>query len=145
MLKPSEVYWNSWGVKVGIAKFSCFCGTCTLGDLLIFHSPVIPSDGISPTFVAPIFLLALYITLKEGFKKLNFPFCQALCPFCVCVSVCQLDVCFVSVCLKVQKWTHTDTKVTFHPLPENFFWSQIKGMAKIRLSYSGDMALILPQ
>ena len=32
-----------------------------------------------------------------------------------------------------------------HPPPENFFWCQMKGMAKIRLFYSGDMALILPR
>merc|ERR1712035_219133 len=30
------------------------------------------------------------------------------------------------VCLKVQKWRQTGTKVTFHP-PENLFWSQMKG------------------
>ena len=61
--------------------------------------------------------------------------------FCVCVSK------------SLRKWTQTDTKVTFHPPPpttthhppENFFWSQMKGMAKIRLFYSGDMALILPR
>ena len=57
------------------------------------------------------------------------------------VSVC---VHFVSVCLKVQKWRQTETKVIFHP-PENFFLSQMKGMAKIRLFYSGAMVLILPQ
>ena len=60
--------------------------------------------------------------------------------FCVCVSK------------SLRKWTQTDTKVTFHPPPtthhhppENFFWSQMKGMAKIRLFYSSDMALILPR
>ena len=50
----------------------------------------------------------------------------------------------MSVCIKVQKWRQTETKVTFRP-PENFFLSQMKGMAKIRLFYSGAMALILPQ
>ena len=68
-------------------------------------------------------------------KLYNF---QARCPFCVCVSK------------SIKKWSQTDTKVTFHPPPplpppENFFWSQMKGMAKIRLFYSGDMALILPR
>ena len=66
------------------------------------------------------------------------PCCQALCPFlCLCVCVSK----------SLRKWTQTDTKVTFHPPtpPENFFWSQMKGMAKIRLFYSGDMALILPR
>ena len=69
-------------------------------------------------------------------------FCQALCPFlCLCVCVSKI----------LRKWTQTDTKVTFHPPPTthpppgNFFWSQMKGMAKIRLFYSGDMALILPR
>ena len=70
--------------------------------------------------------------------------CQALCPFlCLCLCVSK----------SLRKWTQTDTKVTFHPPPttttthppENFFWSQMKGMAKIRLFYSGDMALILPR
>ena len=50
---------------------------------------------------------------------------------------------FVSVCLKVHKWRQTETKVTFHP-PENFFLSQMRGLANIRLFYSGAMALILP-
>ena len=59
-------------------------------------------------------------------------------------NIVKLCVHFVSVCLKVQKWRQTETKVTFHP-PENFFLSQMKGMAKIRLFYSGAMALILPQ
>ena len=49
-------------------------------------------------------------------KQLNFlkkPCCQALCP-CVCVSKrCP----FCVLCLKVQKWTQTDTKVTFHLPP----------------------------
>ena len=57
--------------------------------------------------------------------------------FCVCVSK------------SLRKWTQTDTKVTFHPPPpppppENFFWSQMKGMAKIRLFYSSAMELIFP-
>ena len=59
-------------------------------------------------------------------------YCQALCPFCVCVS-------------KSLKLTQTDTKVTFHPPPTmKLFGSQMKGMAKIRLFYSGAMAFILP-
>ena len=41
--------------------------------------------------------------------------CQALCPFCGLVSVCQKGVHFVSLCLKVQKGTQTDTKVSHHP------------------------------
>ena len=49
--------------------------------------------------------------------------------FCVCVSK------------SLRKWTQTDPKVTFHPPPtttthhppENFFWSYMKGSAKIRL------------
>ena len=45
---------------------------------------------------------------KFKFVDLKKVFCrQALCPFCVCVSVC----------LKDQKWTQTDTKVTLHPPP----------------------------
>ena len=36
-------------------------------------------------------------------------YCQAFCPFCVCVS-------------KSSKWTQTDTKVTFH------FLGLMKGM-----------------
>ena len=44
---------------------------------------------------------------------------------------------FVYVCLNVQKWTHTDTKVTFSPTNPTstgtFFWRQMKGMNKIRL------------
>ena len=55
--------------------------------------------------------------------------------FCVCVSK------------SLRKWTQTDTKVNFHPPTrplENFFWSQMKGVAKIRLFYSGAVALILP-
>ena len=62
--------------------------------------------------------------------------------------IVKLCVHFVSVCLKVKKWTQTDTKVTLHPThppPGNFFWCQMKGMAKIRLFYSGDIALILPR
>ena len=61
----------------------------------------------------------------------------------LCVHFC------VRVSKSLKKWTQTDTKVTFHPPPThppgNFFWSQMKGMAKIRLFYSGDMALILPR
>ena len=62
--------------------------------------------------------------------------------FCVCVSK------------SLRKWTQTDTKVTFHQPdtchrhhhpPEKLFWSQMKGMAKIRLFYSGAMVLILPR
>ena len=51
----------------------------------------------------------------------------------------------IKFCLKVQKWTQTDTNVTFHPThpPENFFWCQMKGMAKIRLFYSCIKVLIL--
>ena len=63
-----------------------------------------------------------FVDLKKVFC------CPALCPFCVCVSMCLCV--YVSVCLKDQKWTQTDTKVTLHPPPENFFWSQMKGMAK---------------
>ena len=50
--------------------------------------------------------------------------CQALCPFCVCVSKSCL-FCVWCLCLKVQKWTPTDTKVTFHlpTPPENFLVS----------------------
>ena len=60
--------------------------------------------------------------------------------------MCLKGVNFVSVCLKVKKWTQTDTKVTFHPSsPENSFWYQMKGMAKIRHFYSGAMVLILRQ
>ena len=58
----------------------------------------------------------------------------------------------VTVCPKVEENGHTLTLkslFTHHPPPppppENFFWSQMKGMAKIRLFYSGDMELILPQ
>ena len=62
--------------------------------------------------------------------------CQALSPFCVCLSK------------SFKKWTQTDTKVFFQPPPSpptrNFFWCQMKGLAKIRLFYSGAMALILP-
>ena len=49
-------------------------------------------------------------------------------------NIVKLCVHFVSVCIKVQKWRQTETKVTFHP-PENFFLSQMKGMAKIRLFF----------
>ena len=71
--------------------------------------------------------------------------CLVLCIFSSSVSI---------LCLCVQKWTQTDTKVTFHPPtqpahptrpPENFFWSQMKGMAKIRLFYSNALAFILPR
>ena len=47
-----------------------------------------------------------------------------------------------------KKWTQTDTKVTFHPIhhpQENLFWSQMRGMAKIRIFYSSAIALILPR
>ena len=89
----------------------------------------------------PPLLWNFFIFFNTSLIQRNF--CQALCPFCV----------HVSVCLKVQNWTQTDTKVTFHPPPppatqhppENFFWSQMKGMTKIRLLYSSAMALILRQ
>ena len=69
-------------------------------------------------------------------------YCQALCQFfvheSVCrigvhdVFVCQKGVHFVSVCQKVQKNGHRLTlKSLFTRPPENFFWSQMKGMAKM--------------
>ena len=65
-------------------------------------------------------------------------------------SIVKLCVHFVAMCLKVQKWTLTDTKVTFPPTPtthhlptRKLFWCQMKGTAKILLFYSGAMALIL--
>ena len=39
----------------------------------------------------------------------------------------QLSSSVSILCLCVQKWTETDTKVTFHPPTRNFFWSQMKG------------------
>ena len=77
---------------------------------------------------------------KSHFTCGNTCNCQALCPFlCLCVYVSK----------NLRKWTQTDTKVTFHPThhppPGNFFWSQMKGMAKIKLFYSSAMALILPR
>merc|ERR1712173_105258 len=74
--------------------------------------------------------------LFSAYKKfyLNLFVVKLCVHFCVCVSK------------SLRKWTQTDTKVTFHPPPtRKLFWSQMKGMAKIRLFYSGDMALILPQ
>ena len=90
------------------------------------------------------------LAIKESAKCNNLcsgvQCCQALCPVSIFVSVCPKNL---------RKWTQTDTKVTFHHHPppppppthppENFFWSKMKGMAKIRLFYSGDMALILPR
>ena len=65
---------------------------------------------------------------------------------CYVTKIVKLCVNFVSVYLKVQKWTQTDTKVTLHPPPPpgNFYWCQMKGMANIRLFYSCAMVLILP-
>ena len=85
--------------------------------------------------------------LKERQRQLIFiqPI-RILFICCIIVKLC-LHFC-VCVSKSLRKWTQTDTKVTLHPPtcpPENFFWSQMKGMAKIRLFYSGDMAFILPR
>ena len=80
-------------------------------------------------------------------NKLRKTFCAAKCVTAVVYAlhkhagdiVVKLCVHFVSEC---QKRGQTDTKVTLHsPTGKLFF--QMKGMAKIRLIYSGDMALIL--
>ena len=42
--------------------------------------------------------------------------CVHFVSVCLCVKKVSI-LCLVSVCLKVQKWTQTDTKVTFHPPP----------------------------
>ena len=67
--------------------------------------------------------------------------------------IVKLCVHFVSVCPCVLKFKNRHrltlkslfTRHRHPPPPENFFWSQMKGMAKIRHFYSGDMALILPR
>ena len=90
------------------------------------------------------FKFVLWKLLWESFKKNDFITFGSDWVSESDKNIVKLCVHFVSVCLKVQKWRQTETKVTFHP-PENFFLSQMKGMAKIRLFYSGAMALILPQ
>ena len=71
--------------------------------------------------------------------------CVHFVSVCLCVKKVSI-LCLVSVCLKVKNGHRLTLKSLFtHHPPENFFWSHMKGMAKIRLFYSGDMALILPR
>ena len=59
-----------------------------------------------------------YRVCQKMWRWVNF--CQALCPFCVCVSnSSKMD---------------TDSSYFWpHPPTGTFFWCQMKGMAKIRL------------
>ena len=61
----------------------------------------------------------------------------------LCVLVFLLSLC---LSLKVLR-TQTDTIMGVPPptTTENFFWSHMKDMTKIKLFYSGTMVLILPQ
>ena len=56
--------------------------------------------------------------------------------------MCHVSMCHVSIS---QKWTQTDTKVTFHPDHPptiKLVLSQMKGYAKKTIFYSGTIALI---
>ena len=72
--------------------------------LLLFLNQSINEQSVSRTAHPPLKTMVHILRLC----------CQALCPFCVCVSMC----------LKVQKWTQSDTKVTFHFFVLSIFlWS----------------------
>ena len=57
-------------------------------------------------------------------------------------QILKLYVNFVYVCLKDQKLTQTNTKVTLHPPPTSgkVFPPQMNGMVKYTVFYSSDMA-----
>ena len=56
------------------------------------------------------------------------------------ILIFMLCVYFVSVCLKVQKWTQTDIKVTFHPpthySPWNFLPSSVKKWTQTDIKFT---------
>ena len=72
-------------------------------------------------------LHSLHFSLYSATETAIALYCQALCQFCVCLS------------------NFKDGQRLKHQPPGNFFWCQMKVMAKIRLFYSSAMALILPQ
>ena len=126
---------SGWISKKLTKNFAFHCTCCLFMTQLDFSFLSLKIAPIIFLNLPPILYRNLGATSIEKITKI-----VKLCVhFCVCVSKI------------LRKWTQTDTKVTFHPPPTthpppgNFFWSQMKGMAKIRLFYSGDMALILPR
>ena len=106
-------------------------------------------NAITKTLISHPIQLKKYYLINGKRIKISFQiYLQKILFVKLCVHFC---VC-VSKSLRIGHRLTLNTKVTFHPPPpptthppENFFWSQMKGMVKIRLFYSGDMALILPR